>query len=1482
MLRIEGFTLQGSEGSGNFGHPVPVETTLVVKELLLQLEMDSRNDWLDQNSTSGSISPIQSQAGNSADDSSSLEESTQAAFSTQAPTKASNGPAVSGLADSAASKRPLIAVLGSKRTNAQQAPTRDHEPARTYVSLYIQKPRDNLVDGSSDSASSSSKSGQHITMPLTSTIPPIEPRAGSRKKRGHLQGNILLLPQPASESDISKSQKVQRTEDGDINNGLLSNDISTASRIENSAGVREDGNRSLGYPGTVSKSHQRAEYISRPIQDADNPWEGLIRIPRKYAQIPKDQRNILERDDAWYPHVPSNRQPGINLPPTVLINLQAFHDKLGDRVSDGQSDSQSNSQSDSDCESHSDNHSDSHSEHSEKQKGGPAKSSRSVKKAARKSIRGNNLPSSGVASSGQDSAMAHLASSEPVSTDQGDSSMEGSLDAAEMDSECETGVRNTEGSYIQVEKILPSGKILLDHEVDVSSASQDRGDGSSAEEAISWPSSPNRVEVYSSRNHSLQEDPQGPAIDDRIDAPKSFQSQAPPSKISPIALIDTENPSTEEDEADSEIESLLVLQDHAKRQPTVATGRMTQASKTGFESSSVLFSSSPVEMELSVPFALGNQTQPSYDVVMTDASGEGQPTPATGERPRSRFDLERTPLPFSHSRSPRAKTRNVKSDEKSRLRQQRANISSDPIIPGTFRSEASNTFTRPVERISATSQIRLEGHAFAADQVISTTPSPLSRLHSYAISPVDGEKYKAQRQQHGESEASTQKSRHIGSSYDTSISVDTASKASVFRQGFWDTNDTEVHASPTNHEPSQPSIPGTQMSSFEGLPSFAHAPIGDEIIFSTTATPIKRRVSGMRDMIEPSPKRRRTLQAVIVDSAQEKDSGIDPTEMAKANRRKFLQELSLEHSSPIRSPHKPHENSPAQSNMASDAVAEIVSQSPLAKAPIGTRSDDVSPTGPPCCKTEIPSGHLQELSAEELRDTSLDDTGQNTNEINEKASNGRRIDNGNIEKEITGLHQGTTATDPECASAESREHEGDEIGPAATKVQSGDDHTLQNETIFDVFNTAYPSYGESQRAFIRACVCLDSLHSMKKAPHPSLWDDFLRAFSAEYSDHVDECKLLNQKPMLAPDFYNNHVLKPVFMERIMTLARLQEVFLLDPEETTKNRAIIRQKKRQKKQELVATACSQLTVTSKTSESQDAQANLLGSSSSQQSNSSVITIQGPSDHVGDVEMVSGHLHGVVSAPGVKIPVQKPFFETSSQLVIQGRHNIVEPPGLSTSMPAQEARNNAVMEDPPEHFGSPDIEMVQANVVKQTPRRLLWSSSPQEIPESEELQEVNKATPGGPNATSQSQTYRQPQPVSSVRPREGSPILGSVTLNSISTEKQALQSELSATLSSNLGFRQDLIFKTPSLPASKPLGRRTTSMPGPGETGLDDLRTSHYDERSSSLQIAKNQKTIISATTATFKEFSKVFVPRQKRRSSVFSRVSTPGSDLVRAG
>jgi hypothetical protein len=1470
MLRIEDFIVQGSEGSGNFGRPIPVEDGEAVAKLLSMLGKNPRSGELDQTSTLGPLPQVQSQESVLADDAFPPGDSTTAGFSTQAPTKVPNGTTAGRHKDATASNQALLALLN--RTKDLQASTRSPGPARISESPYVQKPCDNQVNGCPDSVSpSSSTSGQHSTMPSTSTNPPIELRAGSQQTFGHLQGNVLLS-QVISESDISRGQQAGRAMDGSINDGILLQDISLARGVENSTGVREDSDKSSGYNGTILKPHQITDTISRPAQDADNPWEGLSRIPRKYVQIPKDQRAILEHDNAWYTQAPGDRQPRIRLPYKVFKDVQAFHDGLGNRVSNGETDSDG----DSDNESPRDDYSGSYSEHSEKQKKRPVKDSHGMEKAVRRPVVSKNLPSSGVVPSSRGKAMTHIPSSESVLSDQGDSSVEGSLDLVEIGSEREISVENTKGSYIQVDKILPNGKILLDTRVDIPSASLDHEDGSSADETISWSLSPNGVEAYSSPVHSLHEGLQGSANKDPTNGPNSFQSQLSPIQASPIELIDAESPSTEEDDGDSEVELFSVLQNRTEHHPAAATGRMIQASKTGLKSSSGIFSSSPVEMEVSVPYALGNQTQSPDDVVMTDMFDGAQLMPSTREQPHSSFDIKRTPHVSSGSRSPRKSSYNAKSDESRKLRQQRANISSDPIIPGTFRSEASNTSTHQGERLSATCEAGLKSNILEADQAISATPDHPTRLHSHALVPLHEGKFLAQRQKHAESETPMQKSHDVRSGKDTSLSMDNTSKAPVGRPQSWNTNDIEIPTLPTVHEPSQLSIPGSQVSPSEPLPSSPHAPIGGETILSTIATTIKRRVSGMRDMIEPSPKRRRTLQAVIFDSAPEKDSVIDPTEMAKANRRKFLQELSL--SSPIQSPQKPREDTTVRFHMASDAVAEMLFENTPTRDSIRAWSDDISPTSQLHGENDTTSVHLEKNYVEMAQDDLIDYSGHDADIYNKEGPHEGRDDNGDTQDENTCSHRGNIPKNPERDSAENFEHVQGKDSTTVTKVQSDDEHPSQTETVFDIFNKTYPSYGKSLRAFIRACICLDWLHSIKKAPHPSLWDDFIRAFSAEYLSHIKDCEVSKQRPMSAPEFYNIHVPEPVFMERIMTLARLQEAFLLDPVETAKGRAKTHRKKHQSGQESISIASSQITTTSKTlAERQDTPTAFLEISSSiqQQPSPAANMSYGPPARAGNVQIASSPVLGVVSAQDSAAAVKKPFFETPSQLVTQTHRNNL--PRLGAPIPVKLSRNYAIVEDPPEHIGSPDIEIVQAKVVKQSPRHLPWSSSPQEKLEPGDLIEVNGTVPRRSGARSRDQSSRQPPLIGSLKHQQGSPILGSVTSNSNATENQTPQSKNSPALSSNLGFRQDPIFKTPHLPASKSLGRRTTSMSRPVENGLDDWRTSHRDEAPHSQWSVKAPNPTIPTITATFKDFSKAFVPRQKRRSSVFSRVSTPSSD-----
>jgi hypothetical protein len=1417
--------VQGCEGSGNFGHPILVEDSEIVAKLLSRFERTFNKGRIGQGSGLGQLSQVQSQASILTDDTSSLQNYTLAGFSTQAPAKVPNEAVVVRHGkDTGATHKALLALLN--RPKGPQTSIRTPTQARICESPYAENICDNGINEGSDSASSSSSaSAQPPSMPST-TMPPFEYRGRSKTDRGHLQGN-MPLSRETSELDKSESQQVGKAVDGIINNGLFSRETSLAGEIENRKGILEESDKSIGYNGIAPKPHRRVDTISQPVQENNNPWEGLPRIPRKYVQIPKDQRAILENDNAWYTQALDDRKHSIRLPSKVHQQIQAFHNTLGSRLDNGESDEEG----DSGNESSNDNRSNSYNDHSEDQITDFVKDSLGMKSTMPRPVGSKSMPLSELVQSDRGKPMTHVGvtSSEPVSSDQDDSSVQGSLDITEIDLERDTGVKNTEGSCIQVDKMFPNGNVLLDTRVNVlnvSSTSLDQEDGGSADEGISWSSSPDRVERRSLQHHSIQEKEQRSTKEDQINGPDSFQSQTTLGKGSPISLMNATTRATEEDYAESEIESVSILRNQQEHQPTKSVGCMIQTLKTGIGSSNSDLSSSPVEMELSVPYALENQTQPPDDIVKTDVSSGGRPMLPTRKQHHSSFDTERALCIHSDSRSPSGNSSNTESNENNKLRQQRANVSSDPIIPGTFRSEASNTFTRPRECVSASRQPEPKSNVFETDQVISATPGPPTRFQSYASALTN-----------------------VRDGKDTS-SVDHTSKISVGNLQSWETNDIEISTSPTVYGPSKLCIPRSQVSTSESLIRSPDATTSNETILSTPATLFKRRATGIRDLIEPSRKRRRALQAVIFDNAPEKDSTIDPTEMAKANRRKFLQELSL--SSPIQSPQRLREYNAAQLNRTSGVVAEILFENTLGRDSIRAWSG-VSPPSPPRGEPERPAAHPEISCLKKPRDGLVGHPGHNAEIAYGEAPLGEEIRNGSIQNENTELFQSDGT-------------------PTVDKALSSDEHAPQTETIFDLFNKSYPKYGKSLRAFIRACVCLDWLHSTREVPHPSLWDDFIRAFSAEYLSHIKECEISKQKPLPAQEFYNTHVPEPVFMRRIMNMARLQEAFLLDPEEAARGRAKIHRKKHHNSQEPMSTTSSQITITSKNlTERQDTLSAFheAFSSTQQLPNAAVNMSCRPSGDVGSVETVSSHIPSTVSAPHSVAAGKGRFFETPSQLVSEARRN--EIPTMNRSVAAKEAPNDAFSEDPPEHAESLDIEIVRANVIKQTPRHLPWSSSSKDKLDSRDLIEVSKAIPEQSAARGQVRSSRQPGLVRSLSQQDGSPVLGSVTSNSFTTERQVVQSEISPALPSNFGFRQGHKFKAPHLPALKSLGRRMTSMPGSGNNSLDEWRTSH------SIHTANASNHTVPTITATFKDFSKAFVPRQKRRSSIFSRVSTPSSD-----
>lgn len=110
-------------------------------------------------------------------------------------------------------------------------------------------------------------------------------------------------------------------------------------------------------------------------------------------------------------------------------------------------------------------------------------------------------------------------------------------------------------------------------------------------------------------------------------------------------------------------------------------------------------------------------------------------------------------------------------------------------------------------------------------------------------------------------------------------------------------------------------------------------------------------------------------------------------------------------------------------------------------------------------------------------------------------------------------------------------------------------HGQAELNIVEIFREAYAEYRGSSRTIIKVCVYIDWLRTQGRAPHPSLWDDFIRAFASDYLPFVTECHATGNIVPPHLEFYNDRVLRPRFDLMIITPATINEVFLAYPADT---------------------------------------------------------------------------------------------------------------------------------------------------------------------------------------------------------------------------------------------------------------------------------------------------------------------------------------------
>lgn len=263
-------------------------------------------------------------------------------------------------------------------------------------------------------------------------------------------------------------------------------------------------------------------------------------------------------------------------------------------------------------------------------------------------------------------------------------------------------------------------------------------------------------------------------------------------------------------------------------------------------------------------------------------------------------------------------------------------------------------------------------------------------------------------------------------------------------------------------------------------------------------------------------------------------------------------------------------------------------------------------------------------------------------------------------------------------------------------------------TALDAFRSEYSSYRGNHKQFAFALCYIRWNKLEKDLPGHDLWDDFVRCFSAEYSDYI--CKLSEagtrrgDDTLSAPQFFSSRVTTHLFDKNIITAANLTEaISSLNPDDVE-----------------LATAMLKKPGNRRTSD-----AKIL--SEEDEDSATVPSLQNPQGSF--TESVGNDFQSSIAIDASK----QPFFETHSQSR-QDQHKAVM---------TSEERSNPVSQTP------------------QGSRRLLWSktaapktSSPiKKVPA-----HYSSVLPTTPSARTQS--HRNLAAVDAGSSSKGSPILGAV--------------------------------------------------------------------------------------------------------------------------
>ena len=111
-----------------------------------------------------------------------------------------------------------------------------------------------------------------------------------------------------------------------------------------------------------------------------------------------------------------------------------------------------------------------------------------------------------------------------------------------------------------------------------------------------------------------------------------------------------------------------------------------------------------------------------------------------------------------------------------------------------------------------------------------------------------------------------------------------------------------------------------------------------------------------------------------------------------------------------------------------------------------------------------------------------------------------------------------------------------------TTTSVGTMRTASNDSkdIYLIYKAAYPSYGGDSVQFENARQLIRTLRQAGKAPHPSLWDDFIYRLVHDYKQYVNDAIAAGRSIEPYPMFYEECVEEPTYFKRIVRPTSLDD------------------------------------------------------------------------------------------------------------------------------------------------------------------------------------------------------------------------------------------------------------------------------------------------------------------------------------------------------